>query len=134
MFNGAPPSTLKLFFVLILISVHEKCVFYHFRICLKKSSWFKKKKSNVIQYSIKISALQESSCCWRKKAVNTWKNSKNHKNIKKSPPQNFFPVIKKNIDPIWFMKILWLFSANWCFQKFIGSGMALGWSDTPIYN
>ena len=37
----------------------------------------------------------------------------------------------KNIDLTCFMKMWWLIMANWCFQKFISSGMAFRWSDTP---
>ena len=31
------------------------------------------------------------------------------------------------------MKMLLIISADWCFQKIIGSGMAFRWSDTPKY-
>ena len=57
---------------------------------------------------------------------------KGHKNIKKNVLKFFFEWFSiTNIDPIVFMKMLWPISAHWCFQKIIGSGLALWWSDTP---
>ena len=54
---------------------------------------------------------------------------------KKKISKFFFWVIykKKNIDPMRFMKMFWLISANWCLKQNIVSGMAFRWSDTPQY-
>ena len=68
----------------------------------------------------------------QKQGFQTWKNSiKPHKYknvLQKKFPEGFRI---KTIDPIRFMKMLWLISANWWFKKNIGSGMAFGWCDTP---
>ena len=63
----------------------------------------------------------------------TWKNSKRPQNKKMSSRKKILSdlVSNKTIDRICFMKMLWLFSANWHFQKNIVSGMAFRWSDTP---
>ena len=42
-------------------------------------------------------------------------------------------IKKKTIDPMRFMKMFWLISANWCLKQNIVSGMAFRWSDTPQY-
>ena len=68
----------------------------------------------------------------QKQGFQTWKNSKE--------PQKYKHVLQKKnsewfsitiIDPICFMKLLWSTSSHWCFQKVIGSGLALWWSDIP---
>ena len=49
----------------------------------------------------------------KKNGFQQWKNPKRHKSKKKSPPKNG----PRNIDPIYFIKKVWLISASWCFQQ-----------------
>ena len=52
-----------------------------------------------------------------------------YKNVLQKKIPEWFSI--KIVDPICFIKLLWSISAHWCFQKIIGSGLALWWSDTP---
>ena len=71
----------------------------------------------------------------QKHGFETWKNSKKpqkYNNILQPNFTEWFGI--KIIDLIRFMTLLWSISAHWCFQQIFGSGLALGWCDTPRFN
>ena len=109
-----------------MIIFHEKSISYHFKI--KKIIVFVLSKKKVI-LTVKhlIICVDENS----KKLISDMKKTpKSRTNIKMSSKKNQKWFIIKIFDPICFMKILWLITAHWCFQKTIGFGMAFRWSDT----
>ena len=42
-------------------------------------------------------------------------------------------VYSKTFQYLHYMKVFSCINAHWCFQKVIGSGLALWWSDTPQF-
>ena len=57
---------------------------------------------------------------------------KAYKNSKMSSKKKFLSdLVIKQVNLLVFMTMLWIFSANWCFQKYLGSELTLRWSDTP---
>ena len=71
----------------------------------------------------------------KKQGFHTWQNSEKQQNLKKKCLLKIIPewLCITTIYPISFMKMLLLISTHWWIQNFIGSGMALGWSDTPQF-
>ena len=70
----------------------------------------------------------------QKQWIHTWKNSQKPRKYKHVLQKKSKGFSIRVIDPICFMKLLWSITAQWCFQKMIGSGLALWWSDTPQCN
>ena len=141
MFNGRPLKTIEhtptLFgqmFYYFFINVHEKCIFYHLKICL--STFLLILSINIIVY------IREFWCMLRYNKVFLDENPKRGflgmKQLQKATKNVLLKFFVEwfsitTIDPIHFMKMLWSNSANWCFQKLIGYGLALRWSNTTQF-
>ena len=120
-FGGGPLNTLK---IISTISFQDLCntIFWSCRL-----RWFCTVRRLNICVTRNLFLIKIQKQGFRQK------NSKKATQIFKCPPKKnseWFSI--KIIDPIRFMKLLWsIISTNWCFQKIIGSGLALCWSDTP---
>ena len=134
-FNWPPPNTIEhtktffyqmLYFFLKLNMLNVHTFFYII------SSFFLK---NVVVFVNKDNCNQENILWWQSKNKvfrheKLQEATKMKINVIKKIPE-WFSIT--TIDPISFMKMLWSISAHWCFQKVIGSGLALWWSDTPQF-
>ena len=136
MFKGAPLNIQKLFsakcFINFISTFMTKCIFYHFTIFFNTIMLFCQKRllftvKNLNNKKVLIDKNSKTGFSYMKKKKS--KKPHKYKSFLKKECSECFSI--KTIDPIRFMKMLWLIIANWCFQKFIGSGMVCGWSDTP---